>query len=191
VIFSAGTAARGLFVIVSGRVRITAFRWGRAHAIHEEVQGGTLGEVPLYAGGGYPATAVAAEATTCILLTRDDVSAVLRADPGWSWVLLERLAQRLRALVGRLDRNTAQAVPGRLATFLLERHSTGSGGVFALGRTQQQVAEDVGTVREVVVRTLARFRRAGVIRVAGRGRYQVSDPVRLSAIAEGRAAEVG
>jgi CRP/FNR family transcriptional regulator len=185
VIFSAGRPSRGLFVIASGRVRITTFRWGRSHALHEEQRGATLGDIPLYAGGGYPATAVAADETTCVLLTRDDMEALLRADPGWAWVLLERLAERLRGMVGRLERNTAQAVPGRLETVLLERHAIGQGGPFALGKTQREVAEDVGTVREVVVRTLARFRRAGAIRAAGRGRHQVRDPRLLWAIAEG------
>jgi CRP/FNR family transcriptional regulator len=185
-IFTAGSPARGLFVILSGRVRVTTFRWDRPHTIHEEVRGGTLGEVPTYAGGGHPATAVAAEPTTCILLTREALAAVLEAEPQWAWTLLRRLGERVRLLVARLDRNTAQAVPGRLAEFLLQRQSLSGTSAFTLGRTQQEVAEDVGTVREVVVRTLARLRKAGVITPAGRGRYRVKNAAVLAAMADAK-----
>lgn len=185
-LFSADQPSRGLFIILTGRVRVTTFRWARAHLVHEDGPGGTLGEVPLYDGGGYPATAVAAEDTTCAVLTRDDVTAALRVDPDWAWTLLARLAGRVRHLVGRLDRNTAQAVAGRLAVLLLARESMAGDGVVALGASQQEVAEELGTVREVVVRTLARLRRLGLIASAGRGRFRVLDRAGLEALAAGR-----
>jgi CRP/FNR family transcriptional regulator len=185
-LFSAGTASLGLFVILEGRVRVTTFRWARAHAVHEEGPGGTLGEVPLFAGGGYPATAVAAEPTVCAVLGREVVAAILRADPDWAWMLLERLAVRVRHLVGRLDRNTAQSVPARLASFLLDCRDRVKSDVVSLGKTQQEVAEDLGTVREVIVRTLARLRRAGLLATERRGRYRILDLEGLLGIAQGR-----
>jgi hypothetical protein len=41
------------------------------------------------------------------------------------------------------------------------------------------VVEELGTVREVLVRTLRRFREAGIIRALGGGRYAVADEARL------------
>jgi DNA-binding transcriptional regulator LsrR (DeoR family) len=46
---------------------------------------------------------------------------------------------------------------------------------FNLGMTQAQLAEELGTVREVVVRGLAQLRRDGIIAAAGRGRYVISN----------------
>src|SRR5262249_35114724 len=126
------------------------------------------------------------EPTTCILLTRDDLAAVLDAEPQFAWTLLRRLGERVRLLVGRLGRNTAQAVPGRLAAFLLQRQSVSGTGAFTLARPTQGVAEDVGTVREVVVRTLARLRKAGVIAAAGRGRYRVRNAEVLATMADAK-----
>src|SRR3954453_14745730 len=66
VLFLAGAPARGLFVVLEGRVRVVRGAGGRPHVIHEETAGGTLGEVPMFEGSTYPATAVAAEPTRCL-----------------------------------------------------------------------------------------------------------------------------
>jgi len=183
VLFTAGTPSQGLFIILEGQVRVTTFRWSRAHAVHVETPGGTLGEVPLFDGEAYPATAVAAEPTVCAALSREVLLAMLQADPAWALALLERLAQRIRHLVERLDRNTAQSVPARLAAVLLECQAVVPGAAFGLGRSQQELAEDLGTVREVVVRNLARFRREGRLKSEGRGRYRVVDAEALARVA--------
>jgi CRP/FNR family cyclic AMP-dependent transcriptional regulator len=47
--------------------------------------------------------------------------------------------------------------------------------------TQQQLAEEVGTVREVIVRELHALRSRGIIRALGSGRYEVVDAEALRA----------
>jgi CRP/FNR family transcriptional regulator len=183
VLFSLGTPARGLFVIVEGRVRVTRGRHGRPHVVHEEGPGGTLGEVPLFDGGGYPATAVAREATRCVVYTPEVIAAAMAADPKVGWAIARALARRVRALVERLDRFAARDITSRLAAVLVERQRSGRGDL-TLGQTHQQLAEELGTVREVVVRSLRELRRRGAIASAGRGRYRVTDSRLLAAIAE-------
>ena len=63
----------------------------------------------------------------------------------------------------------------RLAGLILEKDRGAGGGSFGLGGSQSAVAEELGTVREVVVRMLGELRRAGLIRSAGRGRLEVTD----------------
>jgi CRP-like cAMP-binding protein len=183
-LFSAGASARGLYVIVRGRVRVVRDAGGRRHVLHEEGPGGTLGEVPLFEGGGYPATAVAAEPTTCVLIGRDAIGAALRADPELAWRLLARLAARVRTLVERVDGLAARSVQQRLAALLVARHeSPAADGALALGGTQQQLAEELGTVREVVVRAVRALCDAGAIEPLGAGRYRVRDPLKLRELA--------
>ena len=162
VLFSAGTPARGLFVIAEGRVRVTRGGHGRPHVVHEEGPGGTLGEVPLFDGGNYPATAVAREDTRCIVYSPQVVAAAMAADPKVGWAIARTLAGRVRKLLERLDRFTARDVTARLASVLAE-HQGSSPAAFALGQTHQQLAEELGTVREVVVRSLRELRRRGAI----------------------------
>ncbi len=180
VLFIAGAPSRGLFVILEGSVRVVRTRGGRQHVIHNEGPGGTLGEVPLYVGGGYPATAVAAAHTRCAVIGRETLGAMIANDPQLAWRLLERLATRVRGLVDRIDALATQDVAARLAAYLLARAET-DGGVHltTLDGTQAQLSEELGTVREVVVRHLRLLQRAGILRRAGRGRYEI---VRLDAL---------
>jgi CRP/FNR family transcriptional regulator len=137
--------------------------------------------VPLFAGGRYPATALAAEPTVCLALGRDALARAIAADPELAFRLLGRLAERVRTVVSRLDRRTSETVPVRLATLLLARHAEAGGAPFTLGASQAEVAEELGTVREVLVRALRTLRTAGLLEAAGRARYRIPDPVALRA----------
>ena len=175
VLFTAGSEARGLFVILEGRVRVTRGARGRPHVVHEEGPAGTLGEVPLFDGGGYPATAVAQEPTRCLVYSPRAVAAAMAADPAVGWAIARALALRVRELMERLDAFAARDVTARVAHVVRARHRAAGGGPFTLGQTHERLAEELWTVREVVVRSLRRLRRRGVIASAGRGRYRVAD----------------
>lgn len=185
VLYLAGGTPAGLLLILDGRVRVVRGRGDRQHLVHEEGPSGTLGEIPVFGGGTYPATAVAAEPTRCILLLTETLRATARAHPELALRFLERLGERTRHLVDRVDQLANQDVNGRLAHLLLRRQRTAGRGVaFLLARTQMEAAEELGTVREVLVRALRQLRQSGVIESVGRGCYRVLDPDRLRLIAE-------
>lgn len=174
-VFRAGTEPAGIHIVLSGRVRVIRSRDGRQYVVHTEGPGGTLAEVPFFEGGVLPATAVATEPTRCLILSHAVLRAAMRDDPEVADLFLRRLSARVRELVERLDRASTRSVPARLAAFLLTRAQSAGAAPFSLGMTQSALAEELGTVREVVVRALARLRAAGVIGSAGRGRYVVTD----------------
>lgn len=174
-LFRAGDAPAGLTVVLSGKVRVVRHVGARARVVHVETVGGTLGEVPLFAGGTYPATAIAAEPTSCVVIPRAAMAAAIRSSPDAAFVLLERLARRVRELVERLDRASLRPVSARLAEYLVARLDARGRPLIALGMTQQRLAEELGTVREVIVRELHALRRGGVIRTLGGGRYEIID----------------
>ena len=174
-LFRAGTRPAGIYVVLSGRIRVTRNRDGRQYVVHTEGPGGTLAELPFFEDGVLPATAVAVEPVRCLILARDALRAIIREDPAVAWLFLRRLASRVRELVERLDRASTQSVSSRLAAFLLTRAEPAGAKPFMLGMTQAELAEELGTVREVVVRGLARLRDAGIIRSAGRGRFMSAD----------------
>jgi CRP/FNR family transcriptional regulator len=175
-----GDEPRGLFIVLEGNVRVVRGSGGRQYVLHHEGPGGTLGEVPLFGGGTYPATVIAEAPTECLVLSLQAIEAAVAKDPRFATLLLGRLAGRVRELAHRLDRITTQPVARRLAAYLLRRHEQ-SGGAFSLGQSQTKVAEDVGTVREVVVRELRTLVTAGVIRRVGAGKYSVLNEVALKA----------
>jgi DNA-binding transcriptional regulator LsrR (DeoR family) len=57
---------------------------------------------------------------------------------------------------------------------------------FSLGMTQTALAEEIGTVREVVVRALRELRESGAIESVGDGKYRVSDLATLEQLARAR-----
>ncbi len=189
VLWTAGSEPRGLFVILEGSVRVVRETAGRHSVIHTEGPNGTLGEVPLFEGTTLPATAIASEATECVCITAAALDAAIQADTGVARILLGRLAKRVRGLVDRVERLSAHSVRRRLAAFLLERDQLarggggGGSGQFSLGRSQAAVAEELGTVRGVLVRSLRELRESGLIDSAGRGRWLVADRDALTILA--------
>jgi CRP-like cAMP-binding protein len=185
VLYLAGAPAQHIYLVLEGRVRVVrgGSGGGRTHVLHEEGAGGSLGEVPVFEGTTYPATAIAAEPTRCLAVSRDVVLRLVREQPEVALVLLARLAGRVRLLVERLDQQTGHSTLQRLAELLLARHAAAEGGSFVLGATQQQAAEAIGSVREIVVRGLRTLRDRRIVEAVGGGRYRVLDEMALRTVA--------
>lgn len=167
-LFLAGELARGLFVIVSGSIR--AFRVnakGREQTIHVETSGATLAEVPVFDDGNYPATAVAEEPSEVLFISKAEVRRFLIANPAVALNALRLMAGRLRRHAELVDSLALKDVGQRLAQLLLEAARTQ--GTRDLDFSNQQLAARVGSVREVVSRTLARLAHAGFIETRPRG----------------------
>ena len=175
VLFLTGSVPRGWWVVLTGNVRVVRGRGSRQHVIHTEGRGGTLGEVPLFAGGNHPATGIAADPTSCALFSLPALRAAMLVDEAVALILLQRLALRVRGLVERLDDRAGRSVRVRLIDFLMDRKGHASRGVFSLGMTQQALAEELGTVRDVVSRELRALARNGIIEPFGGGRYRFRD----------------
>src|SRR5262249_10229999 len=154
----------------------------RQHVVHTEGPGGTLGEVPLVSGGTHPATAIAAEPTACALFSRASLEAAIGEAPPIAFILAQRLAERGRLLGHRLDDRSARSVQSRLIEFLLARPKQRSS--ISLGMTQQALAEELGTVREVVSREMRALVKRGWIESLGGGRYRIADAAALRRCAQ-------
>jgi len=185
-VFEEGAPAQGLFVVMEGRVRLVRIaRSGREQVLHSEGPGATLGEVPLLDGGGYVATAVAAEPARLLYLPRDVVLDTCRRHPDVALGIIGVLARRVRTFAGLVEQLSLQDLTARTAGFLLSESRAAGGTTFELSATRDEIAARLGTVRELVSRSLARLRAAGVVRVAGR-RVTIIDPRRLAELADGR-----
>jgi CRP-like cAMP-binding protein len=174
VIFAEGSAPRGWYVVIDGKVRVVRGRGSRQHVVHTEGPGGTMAEVPLFAGGAHPATGIASEPTVCALFTLKVIRAAMAESEDVSLMLLKRLALRVRTLVDRLDDRSAHGVRERLIEFLTQRAAASPRGTFSVGMTQQRLAEELGTVREVVSRELRELNRAGIVEALGGGHYRLT-----------------
>ncbi|HKW48201.1 MAG TPA: Crp/Fnr family transcriptional regulator [Gemmatimonadaceae bacterium] len=181
-LFRAGDPAHALYLILSGRVHVTRERTSSSAFLHTEGAGGVLGEIPVFGGGPFPATARAAAPTQCLYVPATVVERLLRDDSAFARCALRRLAARALSLLGRIDELTATTITARVADYLLTRAES-LGDDFTLGMSQEALARELGTAREVVVRAIRSLVGAGAIARTGRSRFIVKEPAVLRAIA--------
>lgn len=147
--------------------------------IHGSDPGSTLGEIPFFTHEPYPASAIAAEPSRVLLISYPVIEQSMRLDGTVAMYFLERLSRRVQHLVDRVAGLSSQSVDGRLATYILGRIEDSperlSGSPFSLGMTQADLAEELGTVREVLVRSLRSLRNLGAIEPAGSARYRIAN----------------
>jgi CRP/FNR family transcriptional regulator len=191
-VFTKGEPCHGLFIIVEGAVELRQTSGaGREHVLHAEGRGATLGEVPLFDRGGYVASAFATVPTRVLFLPRAVLLDLCHRRPVVALALLETLARRVRRfaeLAGDLVfREVAQRVARHLeAAARAENLAIEIGTTFELGLTQEQLAAQLGTVRELVARALSQLRQHRVVTQRGR-RVSILDPAQLTALAGGEA----
>lgn len=182
-LFRAGDPADGLYVVLAGRVRVSRASADRIELLHTEDVGGVLGEIPVFGGGPFPATAIAQATTRCAHLPIAAVEKLLGDDPVFVRFALARLAERSRALLRRIDELTATTITARVAGYVLVRASQADGTPFTLGMPQEELAHELGTAREVIVRALRALVDAGAIVRSGRSRFAVANAAVLQAMA--------
>ena len=173
ILYRAGDRADGLYFILDGRVRVSRETSAHAELLHVETAGGVLGEIPVFGGGPFPATASAAEATVCAHLEAAGVERLLNEDVAFARFALRRLAERGRGLLRRIDELTATTITARVADYVRSRSEKSLGDEFILGMSQEELARELGTAREVIVRALRALIAAGAIERAGRSRFRV------------------
>src|SRR5436189_294469 len=84
------------------------------------------------------------------------------------YIVLEGRVRRVRTFAGLVEQLSLKDLTARTAGFLLAESRAAGRTTFELGATRDEIAARLGTVRELVSRSLARLRKTGAVRVAGR-----------------------
>ena len=167
-LFSEGEPCKGLYIVVTGRVRIYKISVnGREQVLSIEGPGASVAELPVFDGGTYPASCSAIDKTEVLFISRADLRAICLENPEVSLKLLQVVGKRLRRLVGIIEELSFTTVRHRLIAWLL-RQTKAEGNTFKLDASHQELAAQIGTVRELVSRNLARLQAQSLIEVNGR-----------------------
>jgi len=188
-LFSEGEPCNGLHIISRGKVRIfkTSVN-GREQVLALNVPGESIAELPVFDGGPYPASAAAVEDTEVAFISRRDFHAYCMEHPEVSLKVLSVVGARLRRLVGIIEELSFTTIRHRLIAMLVklaqtEGKETEQGVEFQLPATHQELANQLGTVRELISRNLMRLQAEGLLDVDAR-QIVVKDLHGLSALLE-------
>jgi len=186
-IFSEGDEGAGLYVVVSGRVKIFKLSVeGKEQILHIFGPGEPFGEVAVFTGKRFPAHAEALEETRAFFFPRKDFIDLIRKDPFLALNMLAVLSQRLRRFSGLIENLSLKEVPGRLAAYLL---FLGEGKKapddLTLEISKNQLAGLLGTIPETLSRILTRMAREGFIVSRGPRKIRILDRKGLEELANG------
>ncbi len=173
-VFGEGEPCSGLYVVKSGNVRIyKSSPSGREQVLSIDGPGSSIAEIPVFDGGAYPASATAVDDVTLLFVSKQDFQALCLAHPQVSLKVLRVVGARLRRLVGIIEELSFTTVRHRLASYLLRiaqksGNRTPEGVQVTLPITNQELAAQIGTVRELVSRNLSRLQAEGMLKTDGR-----------------------
>ncbi len=185
-LFHEGAEASGFFGIVSGRVKIYKLSLeGKEQILHIFGEGEFFGEVPVFAGGRFPAHAETLEPSRLLFFPKEAFKALVARKPSLAMNMLAILSRRLRTFVHLVEDLSLKEVPGRLAAYLLylSDHNA-SAPVLELDITKGQLASLLGTIPETLSRILGRLSQQEFIRVDGR-RIEILNRDALESLAAG------
>ena len=170
-------------LIVSGLFRsYFAGPDGRQVTVRYARQGDTLGVVAAH-GGPAPLHVQALTDATRLRFETDTLRELASSDAEVAYALLGEITNTVYALWHEIAATAFASVPQRVARHLLEiaaREQEAEGGPLVAHVSQQELADLVGSVREVVARALRDLRDEGIVQVI-RGGIVVIDPGLLAA----------
>ena len=173
-LFGEGDSCMGLFLVASGKIRIFKLSpAGREQVLAVEGPGSSFAELPVFDGGNYPASASALEDAQVLFISRKDFQNFCREHPEVALKVIAVVGARLRRLVGIIEDLSFTTVRQRLIALVLRLTQTGGtpskeGLRVELTKTHQDLAAELGTVRELVSRNLSRLQAEGLLEVEGR-----------------------
>lgn len=180
-LFDEGAPCQGFPMVIDGAIRVArGSPGGRVLELYRVTPGEicVVSTSCLFGSTALTAHGQAVEATELVLLSADGFERWARHEPFRRHVF-GVFGDRLADLMALAEAVAFQRLDQRLAHALL-----GRGAV--LHQTHQALADELGTVREIVTRLLKRFEHAGWVRL-GRERIDLLDSAALRALAAGRA----
>lgn len=168
-LFSEGEPCNGLHVIARGKIRIfkTSIS-GREQVLAMNGPGETIAELPVFDGGPYPASAAAVEDSEIAFISQRDFRSYCLEHPEVALKVLSVVGERLRRLVSLIEELSFTTVRQRLISMLVRLAQTRGketerGIEFQLPSTHQELANQLGTVRELISRNLMRLHAEGFL----------------------------
>jgi CRP-like cAMP-binding protein len=187
-LFGEGDGSDLLYTVIAGRVKVFKTTPRGTDVILELFgPGDAIGAVAVYESRPYPASAVALEPTSCLVIPRQPFFALLEGYPLMVRGLLVGMTHRLMELTNRLTELSGGRIEGRLARFFLKLgtdmgQGRGDGTFIPLVLSRQELADMTGTTIETSIRIMSRWGKDEVVRTDKDG-FTIVDRATLETVA--------
>jgi CRP/FNR family transcriptional regulator, anaerobic regulatory protein len=182
VLFRPGDRCVQFPLIVSGSVRIQRVtESGREIVLYRVSTNETciLATASLLSDDAYSAEGVAETDVVAYIVPAERFNALMNASSAFRGLVFDGYGQRIAALMSRIEELVCTRINVRLAERLLALRGADN----RIAVTQQALAADLGTAREVVGRTLKTFERSGWVKLS-RGGTEITDAAALRALCD-------
>lgn len=173
-LFGEGDSCIGLFMVVTGKIRLFNLSpAGREQVLAVRGPGRSFGDPVVFEGGNHAASASALEDAELLFISRTDFQNFCREHPEVMFKVIAEVGSRLRRMIGIIQDLSFTTVRQRLIAMVLRLAQT-SGTASTeelhveLTKTHEELAAELGTVRELVSRTLRQLQAEGFLEVNGR-----------------------
>ena len=175
-LFWEGDPCAGLHIIEEGSVKLFRISpQGRQYIVRVLQEGDTCNEVPAFDGGTNPVNVATLEKSKVWVIDDTALRTLVKAHPDFALKVLSNFGKNMRGLVRMVSEMAFYQVTNRLARLISEWPAEESYPHW----TQEQLAARLGTVREVVARSLKELERSGAICIEDR-RIHIADQDALS-----------
>jgi CRP/FNR family cyclic AMP-dependent transcriptional regulator len=172
-LFVEGQNARGVFILCSGRVKLsTSSIYGRTLIVRISEPGEVLGLPATVTGKPYELSAEVIEPTQANFIARGDFLKFLRENGEVSLRVAQQLGETYHAAVAEMRSiGLSHSASQKLARFVLdwcEGHAEGNAEIRAtLALTHEEIAQVIGASRETVTRLFAEFKKKQILQIKG------------------------
>lgn len=169
-VFFEGDDGNGLYIVSTGKVKVYKMSPdGKEQILHFFGPGEVFGEVPVFHGKPFPASAECLVKSQLLFFPRQKFVDLVYANPSIALNMLAFLSMRLRRFTTQIENLSLKEVPGRLASYLLFlQEEQGSRDYVELEISKGQLASLLGTIPETLSRIFGKMTEEGLIEVDGR-----------------------
>jgi CRP-like cAMP-binding protein len=172
-----------LFFLISGLVKVyKTSPVGKEQILHIAPPGDSLNDVSTFSGGVNQSSMLAMTPVLLYGITRGDVHKILQEHPVIYNNIIKAFADRIRRDAKMVEELSFNQVMARLAKLLMGKFA-GEESTIGLSLTQQDMADLIGSCREVVNRSLKIMEEKGAIKL-GRRKVRVLKKEILAELAD-------